>query len=176
MPDHEPVSAEPIAEATGSTPWWATGTTAWSMARGALEASTATYWLATVRPNGTPHVMPVLAVWVEGGLFFAAGARTRKARNLSSDPHCVVTVEEERLDLVVEGRAAKLRDAATLQRVADAYAEVYGWRVAVRDGAFHDTEGAPTAGPPPFDVYELAPTVAFGFPLDETIAPTRWRF
>ena len=42
----------------------------------------------------------------------------------------------------------KVRDAPTLRRVADAYARVYGWRVTVRDGAFH-TGGAPTAGPPP---------------------------
>jgi hypothetical protein len=121
--------------------------------------------------------MPILAVWVDGGLFFSAGARTRKARNLTSDPHCVVTVEHEPLDLVVEGTAAKVRDTATLQHVADAYAQVYGWHVTVRDGAFHhDTGGASTAGPPPYDVYEVRPTVAFGFGTDETFVPTRWRF
>jgi Pyridoxamine 5'-phosphate oxidase len=150
--------------------------TPWARVRSLLEGSRATYWLATVRPDGTPHVMPLLAVWVDGGLFFSAGERTRKARNLALDSQCVITVEEEPLDLVLEGRAAKVRDAATLRRVADAYAEVYGWRVAVRDGAFHDTEGAPTAGPPPYDVYEVTPKVAFGFGTDETLAPTRWRF
>jgi hypothetical protein len=109
----------------------------------------ATYWLATVRPNGAPHVRLVLAVWVDGGLYFCAGENTRKAKNLVLDPRCVVTVEQEPLDLVLEGRAVKVRDAPTLRRVAEAYARVYGWRVMVRDGAFHDTEGAPTAGPPP---------------------------
>ena len=77
---------------------------------------------------------------------------------------------------MLEGTADKVRDTATLQRVADAYADVYGWRVAVRDGVFHDTEGAPTAGPPPYDVYEVTPNVAFGFGTDETVVPTRWRF
>jgi hypothetical protein len=52
-----------------------------------------------------------------------------------------------------------------------------GWHVTVRDGAFHhETGGAPTAGPPPYDVYELRSTVAFGFGTDETFVPTRWRF
>jgi hypothetical protein len=70
----------------------------------------------------------------------------------------------------------KVRDESRLKRVADAYAATYGWRVTVRDGAFQDTEGAPTAGPPPYDVYELVPTMAFGFGIDETFTPTRWRF
>lgn len=169
MPDREPASADPMTEdAANPTPW--------ARARDHLEGVPATYWLATVRPNGAPHVMPLLAVWVDGGLFFSAGARTRKARNLALDSQCVVTVEEEPLDLVLEGTADKVRDTATLLRVADAYADVYGWRVAVRDGVFHDTEGAPTAGPPPYDVYEVTPNVAFGFGTDETVVPTRWRF
>lgn len=102
--------------------------------------------------------------------------RTRKAKNLARNSHCVITVEEEPLDLVVEGEAAKVRDAATLRRVADAYASTYGWHVTVRDGAFHDAGGAATAGPPPYDVYEVIPTIAFGFGTDETFPPTRWRF
>ena len=28
------------------------------------------YWLATARPDGRPHVMPILAVWLDGGLYF----------------------------------------------------------------------------------------------------------
>jgi hypothetical protein len=146
MSERNPVSADPMtAGATTPTPW--------ARARAILEAVPATYWLATVRPNGAPHVRPVLAVWVDAGLHFCAGENTRKARNLVLDPRCVVTVEQEPLDLVLEGRAVK-----------------------VRDGAFHDTEGAPTAGPPPYDVYEAAPTAAFGFGIDETFVPTRWRF
>jgi hypothetical protein len=169
MSDRDPVSAD-LMTAGAATP------TPWARARELLEEAQATYWLATVRPNGAPHVMPVLAVWVDGGLFFCAGPGTRKAKNLVLDARCVITVEEEPLDLVLEGRAVKVRDAATVGRVADAYAKVYGWRVAVRDGAFHDTQGAGVAGPPPYTVYEMTPTVAFGIGTDETIVPTRWRF
>jgi hypothetical protein len=45
-------------------------------ARQIVETAPATYWLATVRPDGRPHVMPILAVWVNGMLFFAAGQGT----------------------------------------------------------------------------------------------------
>jgi hypothetical protein len=149
--------------------------TEWATARSIVEESRATYWLATVRRDASPHVMPIMAVWVDGRPFFTSGRRTQKARNLAREPRCVLTVEQEPLDLVVEGVATITRDAATLQRVADAYASVYGWQVTVEDGAF-EGEGAPTAGPPPHDIYELTPRTVFGLPLDASISPTRWAF
>jgi len=147
----------------------------WAEARARLP-ETATYWLATVRPDGRPHVVPLLAVWVEDRLFFCASASTRKAANLARDPHCVLSVGAPGLDLVIEGTAALVSNEATLRRIAAAYASVYGWRVTVRDGAFHDAEGAPTAGPPPYRVYRVDPATAFGFGTDGTFTPTRWRF
>jgi Pyridoxamine 5'-phosphate oxidase len=74
MTHPEPLSAERMV--TG-----ATNPTAWAMTQDLLRESTATYWLATVRPDGLPHAVPVLAVWVDGSLFFCAGESTRKARN-----------------------------------------------------------------------------------------------
>jgi nitroimidazol reductase NimA-like FMN-containing flavoprotein (pyridoxamine 5'-phosphate oxidase superfamily) len=165
--DHEPVSAEPLNGSAVPTPWGWVG--------GHLRRSTATYWLATVRPNGAPHVMPLLAVWVEGRLYVCMGPGTRKARNLARDARCVVTVEHEGLDLVIEGTAVKVRDEDTLRLVAQAYDEIYGWRVMVRDGAF-DAPGGAVAGPPPYDVYQVAPATAYGFGTDEPLAATRWRF
>jgi hypothetical protein len=148
----------------------------WPAAREHLEGASPTYWLATARPDGRAHVRPVLAVWVDGGLYFCASERSRKAKNLALDSRCALTVEQEPLDLVVEGLAEKVRDAETLRHVADEYASAYDWHVTVRDGAFHDTEGAPTAGPPPYDVYEVIPKTAFGFGTDESFSPTRWDF
>jgi hypothetical protein len=46
-----------------------------------------------------------------------------------------------------EPESAKVRDAPTLRRVADAYASTNGWHVTVRNGAFQDAGGAATAGP-----------------------------
>jgi Pyridoxamine 5'-phosphate oxidase len=175
----QPISAESMIQATDPGVEWIEGTdpTEWSYVVDALEGTRATHWVATLRPpGGAPHVMPVLGVWVDGGLFFSAGARTRKARNLAADARCVVTTELEAFDLVVEGRAEIVRAETTLRAVADACDSTYGWRVTVRDGAFHDAAGAPTAGPPPYDVYAVLPSVAFVFPLEDAVVPTRWRF
>jgi hypothetical protein len=68
---------------------------------GAIEHLAASYWLATVSPEGRPHVRPILAVWVEGRLYFCASERTRKAKNLVHSSECALTVELEPLDLVL---------------------------------------------------------------------------
>ena len=64
----------------------------WSRAREYLGEATATYWLATAGRDGKPHVTPILAVWVDGALFFCASEATRKIKNLALDPHCSITL------------------------------------------------------------------------------------
>lgn len=39
-----------------------------------------TCWLATGRPDGTSHVVPLGILWVDGTFSFTAGAATRRAR------------------------------------------------------------------------------------------------
>jgi hypothetical protein len=73
------------------------------------------------------------------------------------------------------GDTLKVDDAAALQRMGEAYADKYGWDVEVRGGALHG-DGAPTAGPPPYEVYALMPSTVFGFGADESFSPTRWSF
>jgi hypothetical protein len=70
---------------------------------------------------------------------------------------------------------AKQSDEATLQDVAEVYATKYGWEVEIRDGAFY-ADGAPTAGDPPYEVYEVTPETIFGFSLDASVPSTRWQF
>lgn len=134
-----------------------------------------TCWLATVRPDGRPHVMPLGVLWVDGALYFNAGATTRKARNLAHDPHCVITVATDAFDLVVEGEAVKVTDEAKLQRIAEVYTS-QGWQPTVRDGGLHAEYSAPSAGPPPWHVYEVTPETVFALGTAEPYGATRWRF
>jgi len=53
----------------------------WSFAEQRLE-SAHDYWLATVWPDGRPHVMPVWGAWFDGRLWFSTDQTSRKARNL----------------------------------------------------------------------------------------------
>ncbi|WP_026875862.1 pyridoxamine 5'-phosphate oxidase family protein [Jiangella gansuensis] len=150
-------------------------TTPWPQALEALDTAD-TYWLSTVCPDGRPHVVPLLGIVLDGTFHFCMWAGSRAGRNLAADPRCVVAVNAGGIDLSVEGRAGIVRDDATLRRVAERYLDVYDWPVEVRDGAFH-AEGAPTAGPGPYDVHAVAPAVAFGYGSQTgDYNPTRWRF
>ena len=79
------------------------------------------------------------------------------------------------IDLVIEGVARKVTDDETLQRLAKRYAD-QGWPATVKDGAFTYDYSAPSAGPPPWDLYVVAPTTVFGVLTSEPGGATRWRF
>jgi nitroimidazol reductase NimA-like FMN-containing flavoprotein (pyridoxamine 5'-phosphate oxidase superfamily) len=167
--EKEPV-AEQMLNTADATP------TPWSEVRDRLADDT-THWLATVHPDGRPHVVPVGAVWLDGAVYFTTGQGTRKGKNLEHNSHCVITSASRGYDLVIEGEAARLRDEDKLQRLAEVY-RANGWPATVRDGAFDAPYSAPTTGPAPYDVYEVTPTIAFAFGTTEDTVnrSTRYRF
>lgn len=141
-------------------------------------SSADTYWFATVRPDGRPHIRPVLAVWVDGAMCTTSSPDARKARNLATNDRCSFATSTDGIDFIVEGTAAKVQDSDLLERVAAAYHAKYEWPVTARDGAFHAPYGAPAAGPPPYQPYAITPVTVYGFGTDERYAmrSTRWRF
>lgn len=140
------------------------------------------YWLSTVRPDGRPHVTPLLCVWLGGTLYFCTGETERKARNLAVNPHCILMTGcnslHDGLDVVVEGDAVRVTDDTTLERIADAYEVKYGsdWQFDVRDNAFVHAQD-PSGGSPSVKalVFEVAPVTAFGF-AKGAYGQTRWSF
>jgi len=65
------------------------------------------------------------------------------------------------IDLVVEGMAERVTDNSTLERLAKRYAEQRR-PATVKDGAFTYKFSAPSAGPPPWDLYAVTPATVFG--------------
>jgi pyridoxine/pyridoxamine 5'-phosphate oxidase len=151
----------------------------WSRALEALEANepqpNGTVFLSTIRPDGRPHVAGVGAIWDDGKMYFVSGPGTRKSRNVAENPSCAMAMCLAGLDLVIEGVTERVTDDATLQRLAKRYADS-GWPATVEDGAFTYEYSAPSAGPPPWYVYAVTPTTAFGVASGEPHGATRWRF
>ena len=149
----------------------------WSRVLKQLERTDykATQWLATVRPDGRPHVAGVGALWDGGKFYFTSWAGTQKSKNLARDSSCTIAVSMPDVDLVMEGSATKVRDAATLERLAKRYA-AQGWPAEARDGAITAPFSAPTAGPGPWDLYEFTPVKATALATEEPHGATRWRF
>jgi hypothetical protein len=134
-----------------------------------------TVWLATTRPDGRPHVAGIGALWHDGRFYIVSGPGTRKSRNLAENPNCVISVQLPGIDLVVEGTAERVTDVATLERLADRYRD-QGWPAEAKDGALTAPYSASSAGPPPWYLYVITPTTAFGVATAAPNGATRWRF
>ena len=136
-----------------------------------------TCWLATINPDGSPHVTGVGALWVDAAFWFETGDRTRQAKNLARDPRCTLSIAVHDFDLVVDGEAHKVTDRPTVAAMAARWA-AEGWPAGVDDTgeALTAEFSAPSAGPPPWYVYRLAPRVATALGTVEPGGATRWRF
>ncbi len=73
---------------------------------------------------------------------------------------------------MAEGEARIVRDDAELRQIAELFKD---WGPEVRDGAFWHEFSAPSAGPPPWDVYEVPPKTIYGLSTGEPHGATRWR-
>jgi hypothetical protein len=129
-----------------------------------------------VRPDGRPHVTPLIAVWLDGAMHFCTGVDERKRRNLASNTQCILTtgcnLYAEGLDIVIEGQAVQVTDDAVLRAIAEAFEGKYGsdWHFEVKDGAFQGQGGADAW------VYRVDPVTVFGYGRGEQASQTRWRF
>ena len=165
-------TTEPVAELDARFSSEDASPTPWDDVRQGLEDA-AVFWLSTVRPDGRPHVTPLLALWLDDALHFCTGPTEQKAKNLAANRHCALTTGcnllGEGLDVVVEGEAMRVTDDARLRAIAELYESKYGpdWHFDVRDGAFHHEGGEAF-------VYEVAPSTAFSFAKGE-YSQTRYR-
>lgn len=144
-------------EGSGLLPW------SWAAERLSMARN---YWVASVRADGRPHVMPVWGMWDDSMFWFSSSAQSRKTRNLRGDPRCVVTTEDAGDPVVIEGSARIFTDRAVLQRVIDLMNAKYATEVAV---SFLDPAVNATIGVRPHRVFGLRS-------VDFTGSPTRWAF
>ncbi len=147
--------------------------TTWADAWRRLEQAEI-YWLSTVRADGRPHVTPLIGLALDGTLYVTTGPTEQKAVNLAANPHCVLTTGENRLgeglDIVVEGSAVLVADAAVLQRLAAAFKSTYPplFHFQYRDGSLQGGGG-------PVLAFEIKPSKILAFGRGATYSQTRWQ-
>ncbi|HKF34398.1 MAG TPA: pyridoxamine 5'-phosphate oxidase family protein [Jatrophihabitantaceae bacterium] len=136
------------------------------------------FWISTVRPDGRPHVTPLVAVWVDDAVHFHTGAKEQKFANLRANPHVVLTTGcntwDAGVDVVVEGDAVAVTDPDRLARLAEAWAGKWDgrWRLAVRDGGFRNAEWDDQ----PSEVFSVAPTTIYAHAKGDPFGQTAYRF
>jgi hypothetical protein len=152
----------------------------WSRPRDLLANSSSgvdnTFFLGTVSANGIPHAAGIGAMWHDGEFYIVSGPNTRKSRNLAENPNCTISIKLQGIDLVFEGKASRITDKPTLERVARLYRDIGGWPAEVKDDAFTAPYSAPSAGPPPWYVYQFNYHTVYGVATAEPNGATRWRF
>src|ERR671914_763350 len=98
----------------------------WGDVRRRLEGATR-YWLATTRPDGRPHVVPLDGIWLDDAWYFGGSPSTVKHRNLTRNPRAVLHLEDATSAVIVEGTCEVIQaDEELAQRLAELSKAKYG--------------------------------------------------
>ena len=89
-------------------------------------------WMATVRPDGRPHLAPVWFVYVDDRLWIGTGAGSVRARNLIANPAATVSLESGDAPVVAEG-VVVVHPSERPAAVVEAFAAKYSWDITVDD-------------------------------------------
>jgi hypothetical protein len=165
-----------MSEPRVSRPYWpdalqnsldaTSGLKTWAWALERLEKSH-NYWISTTRPGGRPHLMVIWGIWSEDAFWFSTGPRTRKAKNIAAEPHCVIATEKADEAVILEGTAEEIKDRAVWKEIAEIYDRKYGGNLLP---LLESSGGC---------IFRVEPQIAFG--QDEHAenfveSATRWRF
>ena len=86
------------------------------------------YWLATVRSDGSPHVVPIDGLWFDGGCYFGGDRATVHIRNLRHDGRAMLHLEDGESAVIVEGTAEWTTPSkADAQQLVKASKAKYGY-------------------------------------------------
>jgi general stress protein 26 len=132
----------------------------WSWARQRLEKSH-NYWISTTKPDGSPHMMVIWGLWLDGAFLFSTGKSSRKGKNLAKTPRCVIGTEKAHEAVVVEGEIEINSNPKLRKKFNNAYQKKYKWDMSTFDEP----------------VYVMRPRIAFGLYEKEFMGTaTRWQF
>jgi Pyridoxamine 5'-phosphate oxidase len=138
----------------------------WTWAEQRLKNSH-NYWITTVKPDGSPHTMVVWGLWQDGRFLFSTGSKSRKARNLKQNIHCVVCTEDANEAVIVEG-TAEVADVTARRKFLPAYERKYEFDM---KGMEQDILSMKEP------VFAVRPRIVFGlWEKDFVGKSTRWRF
>jgi hypothetical protein len=120
---------EPVAEPLDLPPEYGTVTEIrqWSAVREELEQARY-YWLATVRPDGRPHAVPLDGIWMDDVWYYGGSDQAVHYRNVAERPEAVMHVGDGLQAIIVEGEVRPARPSKALaRRLATASRAKYGY-------------------------------------------------
>jgi len=105
--------------------------------------------LATARPDGRPHAIPIWFVWHGGRLYFGTDTDTVKVRNIMHQPEVVAVIERGGQDgashaVILRGPAVRVATEDIPAGAVTRFRSKYAWDPATRSGATAFFAVAPT--------------------------------
>lgn len=131
-------------------------------------AQSRNYWLATVRPDGRPHIAPVWGIWLDGLFHFATARTTTKGQNLAVNPRAALHLDNSEDVLIVEGTVAPA-NTALRYRIDSAMSTKY---VTIRSGRPYKSAMNPEA-----QLWTFTPATAMAWwemAMDRTSRRWQW--
>jgi len=134
----------------------------WSDVTARLQKSR-NYWVATTRPDGRPHVMPVWGVWHGGAVIFGTDRNSRKGRNLQANPQATVHLESGDDVVILECTPREVTDKSEIASIDVEYKKKYKMKLTQAPGELY--------------IVAMQPRVAFAWhEKDFPVSATRWKF
>lgn len=85
-------------------------------------------WLATLRSNNRPHLVPIWFTWVNERLYICTGRQSVKARNLVQNEWASIALQDGGQPVVAECRARLLEQPFSAP-VVEAFQQKYEWNI-----------------------------------------------
>jgi PPOX class probable F420-dependent enzyme len=90
-------------------------------------------WLATVRPNGKPHLIPIWFVWHNARFYICTQGDSVKIKNIQANPRVSVSLEDGNKPAVAEGTAV-LSKRPYPDDIAALFQQKYNWDINAESG------------------------------------------
>jgi F420H(2)-dependent biliverdin reductase len=85
-------------------------------------------WIASVRPDGRPHMSPVWFIYYEGKIYVSTDPKSVKVRNLLGNPHAVLALEDGLHPVICEATARRLPPPWD-EEILKIFREIYDWDI-----------------------------------------------
>jgi len=85
-------------------------------------------WLATVRPDGRPHLTPVWFAWYEEKFYACIQAKSVKTDNIEQNPQVALSLEDGSHPIICEGMATFVAEPWS-EAVAAIFRHKYDWDI-----------------------------------------------
>ena len=92
-------------------------------------------WVATVRPDGRPHLTPVWFIWHDRKVYICIDPASVKARNLALNERIALALEDGSAPIIVEGVGRRIDGPNRPPGVVDAFQRKYNWNI-IGDGQY----------------------------------------